>query len=323
MKKTFPIGNLDILEQSLHDYDEDLFADLLIDRTTGSNIRWATSDYRGNGSSFEPEAFILPELVTGPFSSLIQPRAAKTKAEQERRTKDNAEVFTPSWICNKQNNLIDKAWFGHTRTFNRECGTKWTAVKKPVEFPDKAGRRWQDYIKENRLEIACGEAPYLVSRYDATTGEFIPVHRRIGLLDRKLRIACENTATRKTWHKRAAEAFKSIYGFDYQGDNVLLARENLLYTYADYHRLKFGDDPTLPCLKEIADIISWNIWQMDGLDMTAPYSRKERKYVQSDISSFLEDIQIRPKEESTEPLKATIMDWDSNSVIEFSSIAKG
>ena len=39
---------------------------------------------------------------------------------------------------------------------------------------------------DNRMEITCGEAPYLVSRYDTTTGEPIPIGRRIGLLDRKL-----------------------------------------------------------------------------------------------------------------------------------------
>ena len=46
-----------------------------------------------------------------------------------------------------------------------------------------------------RLEISCGEAPYLVSRYDTVTGETIPISQRIGLLDRKLRVISENTDT--------------------------------------------------------------------------------------------------------------------------------
>ena len=29
------------------------------------------------------------------------------------------ECNTPSWICNKQNNLVDNAWFGSENIFNR------------------------------------------------------------------------------------------------------------------------------------------------------------------------------------------------------------
>ena len=42
------------------------------------------------------------------------------------------------------------------------------------------------------MEITCGEAPYLVSRYDVVKGEIIPVEDRIGILDRKLRVINEN-----------------------------------------------------------------------------------------------------------------------------------
>ncbi|MEE3499435.1 MAG: restriction endonuclease subunit M, partial [Ruminococcus bromii] len=62
-----------------------------------------------------------------------------------------------------------------------------------MPFPTACGKSWQDYIKDTRLEMTCGEAPYLVSRYDAITGEDIAVSDRIGLLDRKLRIVGENT----------------------------------------------------------------------------------------------------------------------------------
>ena len=62
-------------------------------------------------------------------------------------------------------------------------------------------------MKSTRLEIACGEAPYLVSRYDMSTGELIvPPYRRIGILDRKLRIVDENTDTKEEWLKWAFRA---------------------------------------------------------------------------------------------------------------------
>ena len=67
-----------------------------------------------------------------------------------------------------------------------------------IEFPD--GKCWQGYVDSRRLEITCGEAPYLVSRYDVSTGELIvPPLRRIGILDRKLRVVNENTDTYEEW----------------------------------------------------------------------------------------------------------------------------
>lgn len=159
-----------------------------------------------------------------------------------------AEVFTPSWICNKQNNLVDNAWFGRECVFNTEVDNPdgfhtWIVNAEPVVFPE--GKTWRDYVNENRLEITCGEAPYLVSRYDTVTGEPIPVERRIGLLDRKLRIVGENTETATDWLKAAQAAYMSTYGYEWQGDNLILAREALLYTFIDYYHAKFGKDPSL------------------------------------------------------------------------------
>jgi len=75
----------------------------------------------------------------------------------------------------------------------------------------------------------------------------------------------ENVNSESMWVEWAKNAFKSIYGFDWQGDNVLLSRENLLCAFIDYYIDKFNNFPTIECLLEIAEIISWNIWQMDGL----------------------------------------------------------
>ena len=63
-------------------------------------------------------AQIYPELITDKNGNIIRPRVAKTLEEQTARVKDKAEVFTPSWICNAQNNLVDSAWFGRTNVFN-------------------------------------------------------------------------------------------------------------------------------------------------------------------------------------------------------------
>lgn len=77
-----------------------------------------------------------------------------------------------------------------------------------------------------RIEVSCGEAPYLVSRYDTVTGDPIELFSRIGLLDRKLRVVTENASNESEWLKWAYRAYESVYGFEFQGDNLLLAREN-------------------------------------------------------------------------------------------------
>lgn len=222
------------------------------------------------------------------------PRVLKDKQAQLDRTKDKAEVFTPSWVCNAQNNLIDEAWFGRKDVFNREVvnedGTHtWIPTEGKIEFPEGDKQKtWKKYVVENRMEITCGEAPYLVSRYDTTTGEPIPVCRRIGLLDRKMRVINENVETEKEWYRMAEKAFKHTYGYEWQGDNLLLAREALLYTYIEYFMEKFNakdangeyikDDrgklrvPERSKIVNAARWISWNIWQMDGLRYVVPYT---------------------------------------------------
>ena len=83
------------------------------------------------------------------------------------------------------------------------------------------------------MEITCGEAPYLTSRYDTTNGSYINPKDRIGLLDRKLRVISENVDDKEEWMKYAKMAYQRIYGYEYQGDNLLIARENLLMTFVN------------------------------------------------------------------------------------------
>ena len=122
------------------------------------------------------------------------------------------------------------------------------------------------------MEVSCGEAPYLVSRYDTVTGEKIPLSERIGILDRKLRIVGENASSDEEWLKWSRRAVESVYGFEFQGDNLLLARENILYSYVEYYFDYFRRYPDLVWLKKIALTISWNIFQMDGLKGVVPCS---------------------------------------------------
>lgn len=286
------------------DPHEELYTDvidlLLIDRTTGANITWAVDAYeKSHGAGFGFSDEMKLEQVTGENADMVKPRIAKSAAARAGRTKDKAEVFTPSWVCNLQNGIIDESWFGRPSVFNTmsEDNTEWEPTSGKIDFstvPD--GKTWEDYLDSNRMEITCGEAPYLVSRYDTVTGIDIPIESRIGLLDRKLRVVGENCDTHdeERLYSLIKRAYKSIYGFEWQGDNLLLARKNLFATFLDYWGMWTGHEPTVEQKREIAEIISWNIFQMDGIEMTRPGC----------------------------DTKALIMDWGEGHPIEFSSLAK-
>ena len=263
---------IDIREDDLSAISPEVLATLLRDHTTGKNIFWATHDYEALGRAYDYHSEILPELITGEHGMVIRPRVLKSKENQTDRAKDMAEVFTPSWVCNAQNNLVDEAWFGRKTIFNIEDSVShiWKSVTDKILFPN--GKTWKDYVRATRMEMTCGEAPYLVSRYDTTTGESIPLDQRIGLLDRKLRIVSENTESSGDWLDWAQTAYKNTYGFEWQGDNLLLAREALLWTFIEYYQAKFGKAPLVKSINYIAYIISWNLWQMDGLKGVVPDS---------------------------------------------------
>lgn len=261
---------VDIKENDILKYDKELLPILLRDNSSKQNIIWATDNYLSYGYKYASSAEITIDLITGTNGNIIKPRVNKNKTEQLSRVRDKAEVFTPSWICNKQNNLIDNAWFGTKSLFNIETNKGWRHQPEKIPFPALNGKTYQDYIKDIRLEVSCGEAPYLVSRYDTISGEPIIISNRIGLLDRKLRVVSENFTDKHDWYEWVKIAYQSTYGYEWQGDNLLLARENLLFTFIDFYKDKFGKKPSIEYLREIAKIISWNIWQMDGIRGVIP-----------------------------------------------------
>ncbi len=316
---------VDVKENKILEMDASLLSILLKDNSSGKNLIWATDNYAQKGFGYGSNDYITTYAVTGANGNLIKPRTEKTKQEQLSRVRDKAEVFTPSWICNKQNNLVDNAWFGRENVFNTETEKSWTTNPEKVTFPD--GKTWQDYVKAQRLEITCGEAPYLASRYDTVTGETIPVKDRIGLLDRKLRIVTENTDGEKEWYECAKEAYKSIYGYDWQGDNVLLARENLLFTFCDYYEDKFGVYPIREYLREIAEILAWNIWQMDGLKFVIPNSCHKQESLQMSMfdESKPEECEgcLKNNKNRHNGIYCYVMDWEKNKKVKFVTLLDG
>lgn len=306
---------IDVLENDLFFKYPIILEILLKDRTTENNIIWATSDYEIYGVDYYPKSEIKVNSITGHNTRIIQPRITKAQHNQQMRTKYKAEVFTPAWVCNKQNNLVDNAWFGLENIFNIEQEKGWLTSKEIIPFPTYDGKTWEDYILANRMEITCGEAPYLTSRYDMVTGKAIDVSDRIGMLDRKLRVINERIDDINEWFKWVVYAYQSTYGYEFQGDNVILARENLFYTFLENYDYKFNDVPNMEQLKIIADIISWNIWQMDGLTYAVPLLEHDSYNKQLTVEDFLEGIRLKK-----EKIYCKIKNWKTNNIFLFKSI---
>lgn len=285
--------DIDIKENDILIQSPELLDKLLLDHTTKENIFWATHNYEGLGEAYGYHQRITRDLVTGEHGRVIMPRVLKAKSVQDARVKDMAEVFTPSWVCNAQLNLIDETWFGRPHAFNVENSQDhtWKETEGKIVFPDVKGRTWKDYVGDNRLEITCGEGPYLCNRYDATTGEYFDVlNHRCGIIDRKLRVVRENTGTSAQFLTYAKKAYECTYGFEWQGDNLLLAREAMLYTFVDNYKDKFGKMPPLKSMMYIAYVIGWNLFQMDGLKFVIPDSCHTTEYRQPKFDGTMEVI---------------------------------
>lgn len=331
------MAKIDINEHIIFKKYPALLDILISDRSSGKTLVWGTNNYSNHGIGYYEDNHIFSKLITGYNHSLLKPRINKSQKEQKKRSRDMAEVFTPSWVCNKQNNLVDESWFGKKGAFNEEKDDNtWIATKK-VNFPD--GKTWQEYVDLERLEITCGEAPYLVSRYDATSGDYIDVGNRIGLLDRKLRVINENITDKNEWWKWVVIAYQRTYGYDFQGDNVILARENLLFDFIDNYIFKFNEEPSIDYITEIAKILSWNIFQMDGLKYVIPLSchKEKKRNLQMSLFDFDEEgIYHSPEEDDEEcpgcvkgnnrlhnGIYVKIKDWKKNKTVRFIDLIGG
>lgn len=272
---------------------------------------------------------ITPEFLAENPTFAI-PRIYKSLEECKLRTQKKAEVFTPAWIVNKQCNIIDDNWFSENLNgenlklpFNVENNDNtWTTTQDKTDF-SQYHKSPIDYIKSTRLEITCGESPYQVSRYNAVNGNFISVPNRVGFLDRKLRVCNENYDNEEEWLIAVWSAYCNTYGYEYQGDNLLVARLNLLYTLAENYEYKFHKPLTdKATIEAVAEVISYNFWQMDGLTNCLPTDKegfdlkwlnkgktpKETEKNKKALQTWIKDNGL---------VYSKIMDWEQGKMVRF------
>ena len=295
-----------------------LLAPLLADKTTKRNILWATDAYRALGYSYEQTQEIRPALITGEHSDVIKTRARKEMEQQSERTRRHAEVFTPLSICRRMIAEADAVYFGGDDPFMKDG-----VPAERVSFPRR--KKWQHYVDARRLEITCGEAPYLVHRYDVATMESVPLAERQGILDRKLRVVTENAADEAEWMRWTLRAYQATYGYEFQGDNLLIARVNLLMTFEEYLRARWRRKPTEREYRAIVRTIVWNLWQMDGIRGTIPCVSAEHEPMELPLFELPEEVEtfsLFPAH-TQETAAVRIYDWRRQSGLEYRRVNTG
>lgn len=270
---------------------------LLVDKTMSNrpdgngrkmerHILWATDAYlkwedpsepsRGN---YGPSMEIKRGLLAPDHFRVVQTRARKAFEEQSERTKKHAEVFTPLFICKKMIDVADETW-----------------------TEEILSKKWKKYVDARRLEITCGEAPFLVSRYDAATGDVIPVEERTGILDRKLSVITRFAVDEKEWVRESFRALQATYGYEFQGDNLVIARVNVFADWSEWLQHVWHREPALKEKKQALNIIAWNLWQMDGLTGKIPNTAKFMEIEEGNLFETKDD-----KEENLPDCR--IYDW--------------
>lgn len=261
------IADINIVLRLVQHYGTSTLDALLRDQSTGKNIIWAGSEYKRLGVGYEPYDEITVNKIVDRHYGTVEPRVAKDANKQVWRTRAKAEVFTPSWLCEQMVDRLDDAFFGDEPA---AFGTGASGLTQERIAVLGEAKLWQRYVDNRLLEITCGEAPFVCSPYDAVTGDFLDIEERIGFLDRKLHVVTRYAAGFDEWLRWAMRALEASYAYEYQGDSLVIARINVFNTFADHMEAKWGCSPNEREVKRVANVISWNIWQMDGLRGCAP-----------------------------------------------------
>lgn len=103
--------NVELTKTELEKKYPGILGFLSIGRTSSKNIIWTTSNYSRFGKGFMSTDHIPLKYLVNHSRQIVKPRILKSKTKQKKKSKDTAEVFTPAWVYNLQNNIINKERF--------------------------------------------------------------------------------------------------------------------------------------------------------------------------------------------------------------------
>lgn len=226
--------------------------------------------------NFEPEIvkkylpLLLKNMATGKdfdfdYERDFKPGYERNKEALQKDKNVRAAIYTPAYLVRRMTLMLagETGWFTPLRKYP-DCevfmSTYSTALRKTF------------------IEPACGEAPFICMRYDAVSGEPISILERDGILDQKFRNGVYQhpifPMLYSGFYDDAKLAVKSVYGTEKHIPSLIIARMNVLLTFIEYTHFYFSHSgqfkkhpvPEEEHIREIAEIICWNFWQMDFLN---------------------------------------------------------
>lgn len=277
------MGTINIQSEIQELAKEGLLTPLLFDHTHQSNIVFVTDNYENAGC--QPSSEITSDNVF-----VLNIRALKNKDVKDARTKNQAEVYTPVKIVRE---MLD-------------------ALEEESKDDFETG---EAFIDATILEITCGEGAFIATRYEPDTGIIIPVPERTGAFDRKMQMAYKSSNSYESFEALALRALKATYAYELQGDSLLIARVNMLMDFIEHCGEYYSQRPEPCVLMQAAEIITLNLFQMDGLTGRTPKVSSDKAVNELDMF----EIQEIP-DDYREDKEVIIKDWAEDKFITFNSI---
>lgn len=170
------------------------------------------------------------------------------------------------------------------------------------------------FLRKKWMEADCAEGFTLATVYAPASGRILPVNERTGFIDIKLNLISRLCDSPDAWIILARYAVGSCYGFEVNGDNLFLTRINVLSSILDFFKNKFDSPLNFQEVEEFANIISWNIFQLDGYTHSIPH------FILKDKSIAYAPI-VEPSD-SKHSAVPHIYDWERKGVSQLQELAK-
>jgi len=266
--------------------------ELLRDARTGKNIIFNTSEYKGLGDGFQPGDEVKADINGHKIADWLRPYFARPKDAQKKAKKKYAEVVTPPWLVCYMLNQYERETFGQEIMFSCDPESKTYGRIPMVNILSR-------YIDLTGCEIACGEAPFITTRYDLKTGDRIELGRRCGILDRKLALVRMWVYAEDAIPYFAFKCLRSTYGYELRGDALAIARWNVYQTFEATFIASLGRILRPEERAEAIDIIAKNIYQYDGRQYGLRDFKKTRGKTQ--VQDYHEYVQLPTLDEDGMP----------------------
>ena len=88
-----------------------------------------------------------------------------------------------------------------------------------------------------------------------------------------------------------------------------------MLSFCDYYQERFSSEPDDSLLRIYANIIAWNLWQMDGLKDAVPLGKPHEEYRQMSLFDIPQQ-----NENVDETLPCRIYDWRRDNSLLFKTL---